>query len=96
MPRAPADDREFYDYIVSQHATEHQRLADAVAREAPESEVGGAGMSVYILALALPTNRALAHEIKALIPIPPHLHAGPSPFRDPGVDSCTRVATSLG
>lgn len=100
MPRAPADDREFYDYIVSQYATERERLADTVARAAPASEVAGARTSVYILALALvtygrldviadvldnmlppahPTNRALAHEIKALIPIPPHLHAGTSP-----------------
>ncbi len=55
MPRAPKDDREFQDYCAATYADEKRTLEATLVRSAPEREISGARLGVYLIALALLT-----------------------------------------
>ncbi len=74
MYRAPADDHEFLAFCIAAHADEKRSLAAMLARSAPDREISGTRLGVYIVSLALLTYGRLDVIGDVLENMPPPLH----------------------
>ncbi len=74
MPRAPSGGAALYAFCDEVYADEKRTLAELLARRAPASEIAGARLGVYVIALALVTYGRLDAVGDVLENLPPREH----------------------
>ena len=75
MPRAPTDDQEFLAFCTRIYVDEKRTLEETLARGAPERDIRGARLGVYVIALALLTYGRLDVIGDVLENMPPSSHS---------------------